>query len=214
MRKAFKIALAVTLATVVIPAAAYSLMRPGDEDPMADTLREFGFVRVPLPSNLMNLGSLYYVDAGLKDFKTTCHARAADLGEDVIMSRSGDIEKNLERKGALASDVTVDFGSLVKGGFGNDYVHRVHFSLIDVVVEELPLDSSLTIYSKLQIFSAQYEIWPPVARCAGAWTKPRRPLLARGASTRTCAFPTSRTGSDRIGPRILRGGMRLAGLPE
>jgi hypothetical protein len=149
MRKAFKIALAVTLATVVIPAAAYSLMRPGDEDPMADTLREFGFVRVPLPSNLMNLGSLYYVDAGLKDFKTTCHARAADLGEDVIMSRSGDIEKNLERKGALASDVTVDFGSLVKGGFGNDYVHRVHFSLTDVVVEELPLDSSLTIYSKL-----------------------------------------------------------------
>jgi hypothetical protein len=89
MRKAFKIALAVTLATVVIPAAAYSLMRPGDEDPMADTLREFGFVRVPLPSNLMNLGSLYYVDAGLKDFKTPpcAHEPASSRPGNAILVR-------------------------------------------------------------------------------------------------------------------------------
>jgi hypothetical protein len=149
MRRAFKLALAATIATVAVPAAAYHLMIPGDADPMAETLREFGFVRVPLPSNLMNVGSLYYVDARLKDFKTTCHAGKAELGEDVIVSRSWDIEENLQRNGHLATSVTVDFGSLVKGAFDNNYVHRVHFSLTEVVVEELPLDRSSLIYSKL-----------------------------------------------------------------
>jgi hypothetical protein len=149
MRKPFKIALAAASATVVVSAAAYFWMISGDVDPMVETLREFGFVRIPLPSNLMNVGSLYYVDAGLKDFKTTCHARTAELGEDVIVSRSGDIQKDLERKGLLSTGVTVDFGSVVKGAYDNSYVHKVHFSLTEVVVEELPLDSSRVVYSKL-----------------------------------------------------------------
>ncbi len=101
MRKAFKFALAAALVTIIVPALAYRLMTPADEDPMAETLRDFGFVRVRLPSNLMNVGSLYYVDSGLKDFKTTCHARAAEFGEDVIASRSWDIEKTLQRKGRV-----------------------------------------------------------------------------------------------------------------
>ena len=140
MRKAFKIVLAAALGTVVVPALAYSLMTPSDQDPMGETLREIGFVRVPLPSNLMNVGSLYYVDSHLKDFKTTCHARPADLGDDVIVSRSGDIERILERKGALTTDVAVDFGSLFGGKFGDNYIHSVHLTLTNVVVEELPLD--------------------------------------------------------------------------
>jgi hypothetical protein len=107
MRRAFKLALAATIATVAVPAAAYRLMTPGDDDPMGETLRGFGFVRVPLPSNLMNVGSLYYVDAGLKDFKTTCHAGKADLGEDVIVSRSWDIRRCRQQlcpQGALFTD--------------------------------------------------------------------------------------------------------------
>jgi hypothetical protein len=59
VRKTFKLVLAAALGTVVVPALAYSLMTPSDEDPMGETLREVGFVRVPLPSNLMNVGSLY-----------------------------------------------------------------------------------------------------------------------------------------------------------
>jgi hypothetical protein len=140
VRKPFKIVLAAVVGTVVVPALAYSLMTPSDQDPMGETLREIGFVRVPLPSNLMNVGSLYYVDAHLKDFKTTCHARPADLGDDVIVSRSGDIERILERKGALTTDVAVDFGSLFGAKFGDNYVHSVHLTLTNVVVEELPLD--------------------------------------------------------------------------
>jgi hypothetical protein len=102
----------------------------------------------PLPSNLMNVGSLYYVDAGMTDFKTTCHAKA-ELGDDVIVSRSWDIEENLQRNGLLATNVMVDFGSLVKSALDANYVHKVHFSLTDVVVEELPLDRSSLIYRKL-----------------------------------------------------------------
>jgi hypothetical protein len=64
----------------------------------------------------MNVGSLYYVDSGLKDFKTTCHARAAELGEDVIESRSWDIEKTLER---LDTGVSIDFGPVTNRRVGD-----------------------------------------------------------------------------------------------
>jgi hypothetical protein len=149
MRKAFKFALAAALITVAMPAVAYRLMTPADLDPMTETLREFGFVPVRLPSNLMNVGSLYYVDSGLKDFKTTCRASAAALGEDVIVSRSWDIEKTLQRKGQLDTAVSIDFGSVIKGGYENDLTHTVRFSLTQVTVEELPLDRSSLIYTKL-----------------------------------------------------------------
>jgi hypothetical protein len=118
VRKTLKLVLAAALGTVVVPTLAY-LAFPSDEDPMGETLSELGFVRVPLPSNLMNVGSLYYVDAGLKDFKTACHARPDDLGEDVIRSPSGDIERILERKGGLATDIAVDFGALFGSKFGD-----------------------------------------------------------------------------------------------
>jgi hypothetical protein len=152
MRKVVKLALAATIATIAVPAAAYYLTTPDDDDPMAETLREFGFVRVPLASNLMNVGSLYYIDAGLKDFKTTCHVGKPELGEeDVIMSPGGNIERNLERKGWFDSGVEVDFGSLIKGTAdnNNNYVHTVHFSLTDVVIEELSLDSSSLVFINL-----------------------------------------------------------------
>ena len=149
MRRAVQFALAAAIATIVVPAATYRLMAQDDEDPMAETLRGFGFVRVSLPSNLMNVGSLYYVDAGLRDFKTTCHAGKAELGDDVIVSRSWNIEENLQRNGLFGTNVMVDFGSLVKGAVDANYVHKVHFSLTDVVVEELPLDRSSLIYRKL-----------------------------------------------------------------
>jgi hypothetical protein len=148
VRKTLKLVLAAALGTVVVPTLAY-LAFPSDEDPMGETLSELGFVRVPLPSNLMNVGSLYYVDAGLKDFKTACHARPDDLGEDVIRSPSGDIERILERKGGLATDIAVDFGALFGGKFGDNYVHSVHLSLTHLVVEELPLDRGEDIAVKL-----------------------------------------------------------------
>ena len=151
MRKTYKIALAATFAAVAVPLAYYYLTMPGDEDPMAATLREFGFVRVPLATKLMNVGSLYYVDAGLRDFKTTCHVDKAELGDDVIVSPGMNIVQDLERKGLLTTGVTVDLSPLVNGAAENnsDYLHAVHLSLTDVVVEELPLDRNSLIYMKL-----------------------------------------------------------------
>src|SRR6266704_1542981 len=60
------LALAATVTTVAVPAAAYYLTKPGD-DPLGDTLRQYGFVPINPPPNLMNVGSLYCVDGNVKD---------------------------------------------------------------------------------------------------------------------------------------------------
>src|SRR5260370_339413 len=77
MRTMTMLALAATVTTTAVPAAAYYLTRPS-EDPLGGTLREYGFVPIRPPSNLMNVGSLYYVDSRVKDFKAICNAEQAD----------------------------------------------------------------------------------------------------------------------------------------
>src|SRR6266478_4643728 len=114
MRTMTMLALAATVTATAVPAAAYYLTRPGD-DPLGDTLRQYGFVPINPPSNLMNVGSLYYVDSAVKDFKAICHAEKADLN----------------------------------GGVVKDYVVKVHSSLTDVVLEEIPLGPNWTIFAKL-----------------------------------------------------------------
>jgi hypothetical protein len=60
MRRGITVVIATTIvAAVAIPAAAYYLTGPG-ADPLGDTLRGYGFVPITPPSNLMNVGSLYY----------------------------------------------------------------------------------------------------------------------------------------------------------
>jgi hypothetical protein len=97
----------------------------------------------------MNVGSLYYVDAAVKDFKAICHAEKADLDGAVVSSRSWEMEESLERKGRFATGVQVDVGWLLNGGVDKDYVVKVHSSLTDVVLEEIPLGPNWTIFAKL-----------------------------------------------------------------
>jgi hypothetical protein len=79
MRRTIIIALVATMTAVVaVPAAAYYLSS-GDEDPLSNTLRGYGFVPIKPPSNLMKVGSLYYVDAAVRDFKAICHPARSDL---------------------------------------------------------------------------------------------------------------------------------------
>ncbi len=85
MRTMTMLALAATVTTTAVPAAAYYLTTPGD-DPLGDTLRKYGFVPINPPSNLMNVGSLYYVDSKVKDFKAICNAEKADLEGSVASS--------------------------------------------------------------------------------------------------------------------------------
>jgi hypothetical protein len=148
MQKMTTLALAMTVTAVAVPAAAYYWPRSGD-DPLGDTLRGYGLAPITPPTNLMSVGSLYYVDAGVKDFRPICHAEKADLEGAVKTSRSWEMQQELERKGRFATDVKIDFGWLFKGDVDNNYVQKVHFSLTDVVIEEIPLGTNWLIFAKL-----------------------------------------------------------------
>jgi hypothetical protein len=148
MQRMTMLALAATMTTVAVPSAVYYLTIPSG-DPLADTLREYGFVPIHPPSNLMYVGSLYYVDPEVKYFKAICHADKADLEDSVVSSRSWEMQESLERKGRFATGVKVDLGWLINGGVDNNYVVKVHSSLTDIVLEEIPLGSNWSIFAKL-----------------------------------------------------------------
>ena len=148
MRRITMLALTAIMTTAAVPSAAYYLTRPSD-DPLGDTLRQYGFVPINPPSNLMNVGSLYYVDAAVKDFKAICHAEKADIEDSVISSRSWEMQESLERKGRLVTGVNVDIGWLLKGGVDNNYAVKLHSSLTDIVLEEIPLGPNWAIFAKL-----------------------------------------------------------------
>src|SRR5258707_11504337 len=88
--------------------------------PLGDTLREYGFVPIRPPSNLMNVGSLYYVDSRVKDFKAICNAEEDDLKDSVVSSRSWEMQENLERNGRFATGVKADVGLLLNSGLDHD----------------------------------------------------------------------------------------------
>src|SRR6476620_2654035 len=148
MRKMNRRALAATVTTTTVPAAAYYWTMPGD-DPLGDTLRRYGFVPINPPSNLMNVGSLYYVDSKVKDFKAICNAEQDDLKDSVVSSRSWEMQQSLERNGRFATGVNIDVGWLVNGGLDKNYVVKVHSSLTDVLLEEIPLGYNWLIFAKL-----------------------------------------------------------------
>ena len=148
MRTMTMLALAATVTTTAVPAAAYYLTSHSD-DPLGGTLREYGFVAIRPPSNLMNVGSLYYVDSRVRDFKAICNAEEDDLKDSVVSSRSWEMQENLERNGRFATGVKVDVGWLVDGGIDKNYVVKVHSSLTDILLEEIPLGSNWLIFAKL-----------------------------------------------------------------
>ena len=149
MRTMTMLALAATVTTTAVPAAAYYWTTSHGEDPLGGTLREYGFVPILPPSNLMNVGSLYYVDSRVRDFKAICNAEEDDLKDSVVSSRSWEMQENLERNGRFATGVKVDVGWLLNGGLDKNYVAKVHSSLTDILLEEIPLGSNWLIFAKL-----------------------------------------------------------------
>jgi len=73
MRRATLFSAAAVVSAALIPLAMYSFGR-ASEDPLGDKLRSFGFFPIEPPSTLMDVGSLYYVDAGARDFRAICYA--------------------------------------------------------------------------------------------------------------------------------------------
>jgi hypothetical protein len=149
MRTMTMLVLAATVTTTAVPAAAYYWTTSRSDDLLGGTLREYGFVPIRPPSNLMNVGSLYYVDSRVKDFKAICNAEQDDLKDSVVSSRSWEMQQSLERNGRFATGVNVDVGWLVNGGLDKNYVVKVHSSLTDVLLEEIPLGSNWLIFAKL-----------------------------------------------------------------
>jgi hypothetical protein len=142
------LALATTAAAVAVPAAAYYITKPGN-DPLGETLRKYGFLPIMPPSNLMEVGSLYYVDAAVNDFKAICRAEKADLEGVVAQSKSWEMQQDLERNGRLTAAVNLDAGSGFKGTADSNYVQKVHSSLTDVLIDEIPLGTNWLIFAKL-----------------------------------------------------------------
>ncbi|MDB5607518.1 MAG: hypothetical protein JWP25_4418 [Bradyrhizobium sp.] len=140
--------IALAAAVVAVPAAAYYFSIPHN-DPIGDTLRGYGYVPLRVPSNLMKLGSLYYVDSNLKDFTTICDADDEDLGIDVHTSRSMELQESLERNGQLATGISIDLGWMLKGDLDKNYIVKVKSSLTDVMLEEISLGPNWVIFGKL-----------------------------------------------------------------
>ena len=98
---------------------------------------------------LIDVGSLYYVSADASDFRAICGAEQADVKDVVNKSGSWHIQEDLSQHGSFATNVSIDLRSLISGEANNNYVQKVHFSLTDILLEEIPLGSNLVIYSKL-----------------------------------------------------------------
>jgi hypothetical protein len=139
---------AAALGMSAVPAVAYYVERPAN-DPLAEELHDYGFFPVNPPSTLMEVGSLYYVSADVRDFSAICRVSDAGLQPAVFESPSVEIEEDLKQNGSFETGVTVNLQSLLRGNIGDSYTRTVHFSLTDVRLEEIPLSSNWTILEKL-----------------------------------------------------------------
>jgi hypothetical protein len=142
MRKIIIFALA---AAVAVPSTVYYWTMPSN-DPLADTLAKYGFLAINPPSNLMSVGSLYYIDSKEQSVTTICNAEKSDLGGSVLSSDSSEMQESLERNGQLSTGLKM---WLLNGHLDKSYVVKTRSSLTDVVLEELPLGPNWLIFVKL-----------------------------------------------------------------
>lgn len=77
IRTLYIVAAALALIAIVVPAVWYFTARPS-EDQLNDDLRSLGYLPITPPSNLLSLGSLYYVDSDVRFFKTICSVKKED----------------------------------------------------------------------------------------------------------------------------------------
>jgi hypothetical protein len=190
MRKMTMLALAA--AVLAVPSAAYYITTPSN-DPLGDTLRGYGFVPINPPSNLMTVGSLYYVDSKVRDFTTICIAEKSDLEEAVVSSRSLEMQESLERNGQLATGVKIDVGWLLKGSVDKNYVVKVHSSLTDVVLDEIPLGTNWLIFAKLMEKPQCNQIAMQYLRAGGYVCQGQKILRA------TAEFKLDRDAQSKLG---------------
>lgn len=148
------ILLAMAAALSAAPATYYATLP--DDDPLSGTLHDYGLDPIHPPSNLLQVGSLYLVDAKAGKFTPICDADEADLQNAIRKSPSYEIKSSLEQKGEYAASVKA--GRLFDGDAGQDYVVKIHSSLTDVELAEITLGANLAIFQKLMAKPACAEV--------------------------------------------------------
>jgi hypothetical protein len=156
MNRKAKFAAAVLAVTVGVPAIIHVVRFPS-RDPLADELRDYGFYPINPPSTLVEVGSLYYVSEDGLSYRAICRAVPADVADVVQISRSVQIQQDLDQKGSFTSDISVDLRSVFDGGVASDYVQKVHFSLTDITLQEIPLVSNCYVCQGQEILLATAE---------------------------------------------------------
>jgi hypothetical protein len=73
----------------------------------------------------------------------------ADIEDIVTVSPIPTVQADELRSGQFDTGVKVDLGFLTNGSGGNSYVQKVHYSLTDVSMREIPLDKTLLLFDKL-----------------------------------------------------------------
>jgi hypothetical protein len=148
MRRTVFFAIAALVTASAVPPAVYYVTK-GRGDPLTETLKRYGFLPIMPPSNLMQVGTLYYVNTTVTEFKAICRADKADLLDAVAQSRSWEMQQDLERNGDFATNINVDFKVLIGAHVGGNYVQKVHASLTDVLIDEITLGANSLIFTKL-----------------------------------------------------------------
>jgi hypothetical protein len=151
MRRLAILALSAVLVTSAASAALYYSTRDAGDQQLSGALRSLGYLPINPPSNLMNLGSLYYVDPQVKFFKTICTADEQDLNGAVIKSPSTRTLADELDSGRFSLGLKLGAGTASSGGgnLADNFVRKVHYSLTDVQLYEIPLGANQRIYSKL-----------------------------------------------------------------
>lgn len=150
MRKSHFIAAALVLIALFVPGAWYLTSRPS-EDQLNYSLKSYGYLPINPPSNLMSLGSLYYVDPDVRFFKTVCAVEKDDLKDAVAESPSTTTLSDELRSGNYVIGVKLDTETVGSGhgGIDDKFVTKVHYSLSDVRIYEIALGTNRRIYNKL-----------------------------------------------------------------
>jgi hypothetical protein len=148
MRKAIVVSVAVLAAAVVVPLVV-SLLHGPSKDPLGDKLRGFGFLPVEPASTLVGVGSLYYVSPDVRRFTAICNADKTDVGGYVNESPSPQIQQSLKQSGSFVANIDVALQPTIKGGVDKGFRQTVHFSLTDVLIDEITLGDNGLIYAKL-----------------------------------------------------------------
>jgi hypothetical protein len=149
MRKLAIFTVSAVLVTSAASAALYYSSRDAGDHQLTGTLRSLGYLPINPPSNLMNLGSLYYVDPEVKFFKTICTADEQDLNGAVIKSPSTRTLADELDSGHFSLGLKLGAGTVGSGGgnVADSFVRKVHYSLTDVQLYEIPLGANQRIYT-------------------------------------------------------------------